>query len=311
MNRRRFVQSSAGTLLGAAIASTTPVLASTPPTSDPNGRAEIPFRFSVMLWTVFRNLPFAKRLELVSQAGFHNVELVSEYAKWSEEEFSQAANMREKLGMQFDATAGVKHGICNPSERDAFLADVQNALAVMKKLSCPSLIVLSGDRVAGLSREAQHQSCIDGLKAAAKMVQGQSIDGRPVQLLLENIDGEENPKYYLTSAREGLDIVRAVDHPQVKFLYDFYHAQISEGNLIETVEKNIAYIDTVHVADVPARHEPGTGEINYENIFRKLAELQFKGVVAMEFLPTGSPVPALRAARDLAVRAYSLAISAQ
>lgn len=306
MNRRNFVQSSAGALLGMAVSTRASLLTGTPRISDADRRADIPFRLSVMLWTVFRDVPFAKRLELVAQAGFRNVELVHEYDKWSEQEFSEAAAARQTLGMQFDATAGVKHGVCNPAERDAFLADVQNAVGVMKKLSCPSLIVLSGDIVPGLSRDAQHQSCIEGLRAAVKLVEGQTIDGKPIRLLLENIDGEENPKYYLTSAREGLEIVRAVDHAQVKFLYDFYHAQISEGNLIETLEKNIAYVDTVHVADVPGRHQPGTGEINYENIFRKLAELNFNGVVAMEFLPTGAPVAALRVARDLAVKAYTL-----
>jgi hydroxypyruvate isomerase len=120
-----------------------------------------------------------------------------------------------------------------------------------------------------------------------------------VTLLLENIDPEENPKYFLTSVAEGFEIIRQVDHPHVKFLYDFYHEQIAEGNLIEKLEKNIDLVGLVHIADVPGRHQPGSGEINFGNIFRKLAELKYPRYAAMEFIPTGDPVKALREAREL------------
>ena len=101
-----------------------------------------------------------------------------------------------------------------------------------------------------------------------------------------------------------MEIVKKVNHPQVEFLYDFFHEQISEGNLIEKLEKNIQHVGIVHIADVPGRHEPGTGEINYESIFRKLQELNYRGTVAMEFLPTSDPVGKLRAAREMALKAY-------
>ncbi len=94
--------------------------------------------------------------------------------------------------------------------------------------------------------------------------------------------------------------MRAVNHPQVQFLYDLFHEQIAEGNLIEKLDKHIDVIGLIHVADVPGRHQPGTGEINYANIFRKLIELNYRRTVAMEFLPTGDEVAALREARRLA-----------
>ena len=99
------------------------------------------------------------------------------------------------------------------------------------------------------------------------------------------------------------EIVRAVNHPRVKFLYDFFHEQIAEGNLISKLEKNIAQVGLLHVADVPGRHEPGTGEINYASIYRKLAQLNYQGYVAMEFMPTGDPVPSLKKAREEAIAA--------
>ena len=123
-----------------------------------------------------------------------------------------------------------------------------------------------------------------------------------MRLLLECIHLEENPHYYLTSAAEAIEIVRAVNHPQVQFLYDIYHEQMSFGQLIEKLEKNIDVIGLIHIADVPGRHEPGTGEINYANIYRKLAQLNYKHMVAMEFKPKGDPVATLRAARAETIR---------
>jgi hydroxypyruvate isomerase len=184
------------------------------------------------------------------------------------------------------------------------LADVKNELPIMERLNCPACIVMSGNVVPGMPREQQHESCIEGLKRASGIVEGRQINGQPVRLLFENIDPEENPKYYLTSVAEGFDIIRAVNHPQVQLLYDFFHEQISEGNLIEKLEKNIQYTGLVHVADVPGRHIPGTGEIHYDNIYRKLQQLNYNRMVAMEFIPQGDPIEELRRAREQALQVH-------
>ena len=299
INRRQFAQAVASTAI-AAIA----VQAEPQPAPEP---ATTPFPLSVMLWTVFRDLPFEQRLAKVAQAGYTNVELVGEYAKWNDADFARANAARKQLGIHFDATAGLHNGIANPAVRDAFLAELKAALSPMQTLDCPAMIVLSGNVVPGLSHEAQHASCIEGLKRAAGVVEGKQIDGQPVRLLLECIDPEENPHYFLQSAAEAMEIVHAVNHPQVQFLYDLFHEQIAEGNLIEKLEKHIDIIGLIHIADVPGRHEPGSGEINYGNIYRKLAELKYKHVAAMEFLPTGDPVFALRAAKQMVASATSAA----
>jgi hydroxypyruvate isomerase len=101
-------------------------------------------------------------------------------------------------------------------------------------------------------------------------------------------------------ASEAIEIVRAVDHPHVQFLYDIFHEQIAEGNLMAKLNEHIDVIGLIHVADVPGRHQPGTGEINYGNIFRRLAELKYRRMVAMEFKATGDEAAALRGARQLA-----------
>lgn len=303
MNRRAFARHLAGAALGAAALRETSPLCARPnappqgpgPTGEDSG---VPFKLSVMLWTVFERLPFEQRLEKVAEAGYRNVELVGEYQKWSEEDFRKANAKRRELGINFDTTAGLKHGVGDPRARQAFLADLRHELTTMEKIECPSVIIMSGNVVPGMPRQTQHESCVEGLKRAAELVEGKNV-----RLLLENIDPEENPKYYLTSVAEGFEIIKKVDHPRVKFLYDFFHEQISEGNLIEKLEKNIDRVGLVHIADVPGRHEPGTGEINYANIFRKLGELKYDRYAAMEFIPTGDAVESLRAAREMALRA--------
>jgi hydroxypyruvate isomerase len=294
MNRREFGCTVAGTVLARSLARSQTVH---------DQAATAPFGISVMLWTVFRELPFEARLEKVAAAGYTNVELVGEYEHWSDADFERANAKRKQLGITFDCTAGLKHGLCNPADRDALIAEWRRAIPIMERLQCPTMIFLSGNFVPGMTAEAQQQSCVDGLKAAVALIEGKKINGRPVRLLLENIDPEENPRYFLTSVARGFEVVKAVNHPQVQFLYDFFHEQIAEGNLIEKLEKNIQQVGLVHVADVPGRHEPGTGEINYENIFRKLGELKYRNLVAMEFLPTTDPVLQLRKAREMALRA--------
>jgi hydroxypyruvate isomerase len=298
MNRRSFVRNLGGALIAAPVI---PNGLQAADDSSTTSSAAVPYKLSVMLWTVFRDLPFEQRLEKVAAAGYTNVELVGEYAKWSDADFDRAIAARKRLGITFDCTAGIKSGLCNPAERDALIVEIRATLGTMERLDCPALILLSGNVVPGVTYESEAQSCVEGLRAAAQVIEGRRINGEPVRLLLENIDPEENPKYFLTSVAKGFEIVKAVNHPQVQFLYDFFHEQISEGNLIEKLEKNIEHVGLVHVADVPGRHAPGTGEINYQNIFRKLAELKYNRIVAMEFLPIGDPVEELRTAKELAM----------
>ena len=307
MNRRTFTQSLAATaglpILSAFSTETAEAQASSAPpvpsTSAP------PFPLSVMLWTVFNDLPFEDRIAKVAEAGYTNIELVGEYRDWTDANFARANAARKRLGIKFDATAGLKHGIADPVVREAFLAELKQVLTPMETLACPAMIVLSGNVVPSLTREAQHQASIETLKQAAALVDGKQIDGQPVRLLLECIHLEENPNYFLTSANEAIEIVRAVNHPQVQFLFDIFHEQMSYGDLISKLDKHIDVVGLIHVADVPGRHQPGTGEINYVNIYRKLVQLNYRHKVAMEFRPEGDPVATLRAAKDQVSSALS------
>jgi hydroxypyruvate isomerase len=99
-----------------------------------------------------------------------------------------------------------------------------------------------------------------------------------------------HPKYFKCPKSE-------LHNPNVKVLYDFYHEQRGGGNLIEKLEKNIEWVGLVHIADVPGRNGPGTGEIDYTNIYRSLGKLHYSRFIAMEYAPTTDPVASLRKAR--------------
>jgi hydroxypyruvate isomerase len=258
---------------------------------------EVQDRFSVMLWTVERNSPFDQRVSKVAEAGYHAIELVKEYKDWAPADFARARQQFQHLNMEVDACSGVDASLCDSSQRDLLLQQIRSQLKFLSELQCSRLILLTGDVVPNLSRDQMHANCVESLKRATDLCAAQNVE-----ILLENIDPEENPKYFLTSVAEGFQIIREVNHPHVRFLYDFFHEQISEGNLIEKLEKNLDLVGLVHVADVPGRHAPGTGEINYANIFRTLGRLNYSHYIAMEFLPTGDVVSELRTAREFAAK---------
>ena len=288
MNRRQFSQLFAAAALAPAFEKSNAQGTST----------SAPFRFSVMLWTIENKLPFERCIELVASAGYNGVELTGQFNKWSAEQTRAMVAKMHSLNLACDAISGVNADFSDPGGADQLLAKLGALIAVAKSLDCPQILLLSGKRNKNLSRETQHQACIENLKRAGDLASRHNI-----QLVIEPIDPIENPPIYLTSVSEGFEIVRAVGNQNVKVLYDFYHEQRAAGNLIEKLEKNIDWVGLVHVADVPGRHDPGTGEIDYRNIYRKLAELKYNKFIAMEYYPTGDPLQSLKAARRVAIEA--------
>ncbi|HMI49993.1 MAG TPA: TIM barrel protein [Candidatus Saccharimonadales bacterium] len=294
MRRREFV----GACIGAALAPP-PVMNSlaSPAGGRGSARSGPPFQLSVMLWTIYEKLPFAQRLEKVAEAGFHAVELVSEFKDWSKQQFADARAKKRQLGIEFDGTCGIWPTFADANDREKTLKALADFIPTMTELECTRLITQTGNKVPGLSPEQMRANCIEVLKRAGDIAARNNIE-----ILVENIDPEENPNYFLLHSADGFEIVRSVGNPHVKFLYDFYHEQIAAGNLIEKLERNIDLVGLVHIADVPGRHEPGTGEVNYPVIFRKLAQLNYQGFAAMEFMAQGDTVAALRAAREMATK---------
>ena len=190
----------------------------------------------------------------------------------------------------------LRRGLLILSGGEAFIAELKGFIPAVQRLGCGQIILLSGKRIEGAAPGVQKAASIEALKRAADILSAAGLTG-----VIEPIDRLENPSIYLDGVTEAFEIVRAVGSPKVKVLYDLYHEQRGQGNLIEKLEKNIDEVGLIHVADVPGRHEPGTGEIHYRNVYKKLAELHYSGVIAMEFYPTGDVVETLRKAREEAM----------
>jgi len=268
-------------------------------------RAEEPGpQFSVMMWALNKRGSFEENLERVAEAGYRHVELVGEFARWSAEDWRRILARMRALKITVDATSGIKAGFAdltsgNAAGGDAFVAELKGFIPTAQRLGCGQIILLSGKRIEGAAPGVQRAASFETLKRAAEVLGAADLTG-----VIEPIDRLENPSIYLDGVTEAFEIVRAVGSPKMKVLYDLYHEQRGLGNLIEKLEKNIDEVGLIHVADVPGRHEPGTGEINYRNVYKRLAELHYRGVIAMEFYPTGDVVGALRRAREEALRAW-------
>jgi hydroxypyruvate isomerase len=287
LTRRTLVGMTAASLAGRALA---PLAAQAVADSGQAGA-----QFSIMIWTLNKLGTFDENLERVAQAGYHHVELVGEFKKWSEDDYRRILARMEALKISVDATSGVGPGFADPSGGDAFLSALKGLIPAAQRLQCKQIILLSGKRIEGAPAGSQHAASIEALKRAADVLSSANLVA-----VIEPIDRIENPTIYLDGVTEAFEIAKAVGSPNVKVLYDVYHEQREFGNLIEKFDAHIDQVGLIHIADVPGRHEPGTGEINYLNIYRKLAQLGYKGTIAMEFYPTGDIVETLRRARDQA-----------
>jgi hydroxypyruvate isomerase len=294
LNRRVFGTSMAAALFAPA---GWPVRLMGETTAEPGDAAS---RFSVMIWTLRNMGSFEENLERVAQAGYRHVELVGEFKKWSAEDTRRILARMQALKISIDATTVMTLGFADPAGGDAFIAELKRSIPVVRGLGCSQIIMVSGKRIEGVAPEVQHRACVETLKRSAEVLSAENM-----VCLLEPIDRLENPPIYLNGVTEAFEISRAVGSPHVKVLYDLYHEQREFGNLIEKLEKNIDQVGLIHIADVPGRHEPGTGEMNYGNIYRKLGQLKYEGMIAMEFYPTGDVVEELRRAREHAVSAMA------
>ncbi len=154
----------AGAAVSAAVGDASAAALPVPPAPEADG---VPFSLTVMLWTVYRNLPFAQRLEKVAEAGYHAVELVDEFKDWKKEDFAEARRKKRELGIEIDGTCGVWIPLADSTKRDAFLKSLRDFIPAMRELECTRLIMQTGNKIPGLSPEEMHTNCIETLKRGA------------------------------------------------------------------------------------------------------------------------------------------------
>jgi hydroxypyruvate isomerase len=163
------------------------------------------------------------------------------------------------------------------------------------KAGVPNVITFSGNR-AGMSDEEGAKNTITGLNRVKKIAEDHGVT-----ICLELLNSKVNHKDYMCDHTAwGVQVMQAVNSPRVKLLYDIYHMQIMEGDLVRTIQENIQWLGHFHTGGVPGRHElDGTQEVQWDGVMRGIVAAKFQGYVAHEFVPVRDPLTSLREAVDL------------
>lgn len=233
---------------------------------------------------LYPELAFLERFGAAAADGFKAVEYVGAY----DQDPAALKALLDRHGLAqvlFNLPAGNwaagERGIgCHPERVQDFRQGVDKAIEYAEATGCTQVNCLAGIAPAGFDRSAHERVLIDNLTYAAPRLAEAGI-----KLLLEPINTRDIPGFLINSTEDYERIAAAVNHPNLYLQYDFYHMQVVQGDLIRTFLRLQSHIAHVQIADNPGRHEPGTGEINYPNIFKVLDEAGYTGWVGAEYKP--------------------------
>ena len=290
MDRRSFLAFSTGSLaLNALVA---------PPVRELAGQKGL--KLSTTWWLVSK-LPVPDALALLTRLGYDGYEMFD----WRDPKVMDIfVSLKDKYTLSCEclvANKGVTApgcGLVNPREHEEFLKQTQLAIDAARAVGAKQLVTLTGNEMGGVPRSEQMANAVAAMRAAAPMLEKNGMTAI-VEVLNTYVN---HAGYFLYYVRDGAELIDRVGSPNVKLLFDIYHVQIMEGNLIESIRSNIDRIGHFHVGDVPGRHQPGTGEINYRNVFKAIYDQgdRFRGSVALEYSPTVPLEQDLAAMRQLA-----------
>lgn len=177
----------------------------------------------------------------------------------------------------------------NPAEHDAMVEQFQRNVEIAKVLGCKRLIGLSGNVDETMTHDEMTQNVLSCLERLAPIAQDNDV-----VIVMEALNTlVDHGGYFLTRTDQTVELLKALNSPNVKMCFDIYHQQITEGNVIRNLSENIDWIGHFHVGDNPGRQEPGTGELNYTNIFKAIAATDYDGFVRLECGNSKNPVRAL------------------
>ncbi len=276
MDRRSFMKAGAGV---AAMASTGMVAGSM--AAEGGEKVGSGLRTKIAVSPNWFKGNHVEKIEQIAAAGFPAFEDLG-CGGWPDKE--QVRAKCEELGILCGAIGGGMGSISDwgpndPQHHPRFVEAVKRAIENAKAIGTKLVLALSGAALEGVGKEPQ----LDALATAGQLV-APMLEEAGIVLVWETLNVlVDHPGYFLVYSADGADLVRRTDRPNVKFLFDIYHQQISEGNLIANIRKYRQEIGHFHFADNPGRHEPGTGEINYKNVFKAIYEAGYRGIVSCEF----------------------------
>ncbi len=243
---------------------------------------------------------FYDRFKIAKDSGFNAVE----FWTWQEKDISKIKNTCENLGLEISSISGDQdYSLCDPKHYEKYVEFAIKSFEVAKEIGAKCCVMHSNalgeggvvlDHYNELSDATKFAQIFKGLQTLVPYAKKAGII-MVVEPLNTLVDHKGN---FLKNTYDAADIVRIVDSPYCKVLYDIYHMHIMHGNIIETLRSCKDAIGHIHIADVPGRHEPGTGEINYRAVFKELENLKYDGYVAYELSPKGLYEDAVKAVME-------------
>ncbi|MDP3535163.1 MAG: hydroxypyruvate isomerase [Halomonas sp.] len=241
-------------------------------------------KFAANLSMLFTEVDFLDRFKAAADAGFKGVEYLFPY-DYPAADIKQRLDANGLSQVLFNLPAGDwgagERGIaCHPNRVEEFRAGVDKAIEYAKVLGNTQVNCLVGIKPDGVSGDEAHKTVVENLRFAAEKLKAAGI-----LLIAEPINTRDIPGFFLNRTEQALALFDEVGSDNLKLQYDIYHMQIMEGDLAPTIEKHLARIAHVQLADNPGRHEPGTGEINYPFLFAHLERLGYDGWIGCEYKP--------------------------
>ena len=247
--------------------------------------------YSVCLNALFAGKPVQEAVALAREAGFDACEIWG----WWDMDVDAVRDALEKHQVRMTAMCTRFVPLNAPERRQEYLDGLAETLGTAKKLGVKTIITQVGQELADIPRAQQGQSIIDGLKACVPL-----LEEAGAVLVIEPLNTRyDHPGYFLSRSDEAFAIVRAVGSPHVKVLFDVYHQQITEGNLIPNLWGNERLVGHVHIAGHPGRHEPyGMNEIHYPAVLQALKDAGYAGAVGLEYFPLDDALESLKKVRE-------------
>lgn len=241
--------------------------------------------YSVCIDAVFGRIDPAESIRAVREAGF----TAAEFWSWQNRDLDALAAAAKENGVTIASFCAKVVSLVDPDKRPDYIAALKESIAVAKKLGCKNMIAQTGPDN-GKDRGEQHDSIVAGLREAKPL-----LEDAGVTLLLEPLNTYVDHKgYYLWQSSEAYAIIDAVDSKNVRVLFDIYHQQIMEGNLIPNIQAGKDRIAYFHVAGHPGRHEPDVGEIHYPAVIEAIRQTGYDGFIGLEYFPLKNPLESLR-----------------
>jgi hydroxypyruvate isomerase len=247
--------------------------------TKPRPTAEKLSDFAVNLDTWFKQVPFEQRFALAKQHNFQFIEFWS-VDRGNGTKASTLRGLCDANGLSITQFAPVWPNFADPAKLPDLLKVTETAIADAKILNCTQFTVTGHSLIDGLSREAQLAGYQAGLMRIAPM-----LEAAGVTALVEPFNRVNHLNHLLNGSQPGLPMIRAVNSPRVKLLWDFYHMQLEDGDLIEKFIAGADQVAHVQIGDVPGRHQPGTGEVNHANLIKAVRAAGYRGKIGLEFLP--------------------------